>query len=217
MMTCRLLCALLVLALCCCPSVCVTVTADAGQDDTSRLPKLSQEPGLTADSSHSNAHTNPVPRIADALSPPVKAVKEGKSGVSSSTENGESATEQTDSESVGTKSRGSTENSSKSVVKKTEQIPGLLRPNEEANLPITNTKTTTTTTTNAPTTTTTTTTKTAAPEAPTSTSSNAEAPTTTTTRTPSRLREIDGSLSSSACVCAPLLLAVSALACTAVG
>ncbi|PWV03948.1 putative mucin TcMUCII [Trypanosoma cruzi] len=62
--------------------------------------------------------------------------------------------------------------------------------------------TTTTTTTKAPTTTTTTTT---------------EAPTTTTTRAPSRLREIDGSLSSSAWVCAPLLLAVSALAYTALG
>ncbi|KAF5214598.1 hypothetical protein ECC02_012779 [Trypanosoma cruzi] len=62
--------------------------------------------------------------------------------------------------------------------------------------------TTTTTTTKAPTTTTTTTT---------------EAPTTTTTRAPSRLREIDGSLSSSAWVCAPLLLAVSALAYTTLG
>ncbi|RNC53618.1 mucin TcMUCII [Trypanosoma cruzi] len=61
---------------------------------------------------------------------------------------------------------------------------------------------TTTTTTMAPTTTTTT-----APEAP----------TTTTTRAPSRLREIDGSLSSSAWVCAPLLLAVSALAYTTLG
>ncbi|ESS63444.1 mucin TcMUCII [Trypanosoma cruzi Dm28c] len=43
-----------------------------------------------------------------------------------------------------------------------------------------------------------------------------EAP-TTTTRAPSRLREVDGSLSSSAWVCAPLLLAVSALAYTALG
>ncbi|RNC38340.1 mucin TcMUCII [Trypanosoma cruzi] len=71
---------------------------------------------------------------------------------------------------------------------------------------------TTTTTTQAPTTTTTTTT---APEAPSTTST--EAPTTTTTRAPSRLREMDGSLSSSAWVCAPLLPAVSALAYTAVG
>ncbi|RNC56274.1 mucin TcMUCII [Trypanosoma cruzi] len=49
------------------------------------------------------------------------------------------------------------------------------------------------------------------------TTTTTEAPTTTTTRAPSRLREIDGSLSSSAWVCAPLLLAASALACTAVG
>ncbi|RNC39034.1 mucin TcMUCII [Trypanosoma cruzi] len=49
------------------------------------------------------------------------------------------------------------------------------------------------------------------------TTTTTEAPTTTTTRTPSRLREMDGSLSSSAWVCAPLLLAASALAYTAVG
>ncbi|EAN84831.1 mucin TcMUCII, putative, partial [Trypanosoma cruzi] len=73
------------------------------------------------------------------------------------------------------------------------------------------TTTTSTTTTKAPTTTTTTTTT----QAPSTTTS--EAPTTTTTRAPSRLREIDGSLSSSAWVCAPLLLAASALAYTTVG
>ncbi|ESS64451.1 mucin TcMUCII [Trypanosoma cruzi Dm28c] len=75
-------------------------------------------------------------------------------------------------------------------------------------------KTTTMTTTTQPPTKTTTTTTTA-PEAPSTTST--EAPTTTTTRAPSRLREVDGSLSISAWVCAPLLLAASALAYTAVG
>ncbi|KAF5216081.1 hypothetical protein ECC02_011176 [Trypanosoma cruzi] len=69
---------------------------------------------------------------------------------------------------------------------------------------------TTTTTTKAPTTTTTT-----APEAPSTTTT--EAPAVSTTRTPSRFREMDGSLSSSAWVCAPLVLAASALAYTAVG
>ncbi|KAF8296588.1 putative mucin TcMUCII [Trypanosoma cruzi] len=54
-----------------------------------------------------------------------------------------------------------------------------------------------------------------APE--TSSTTTTEAPTTTTTRAPSLLREIDGSLSSSAWVCAPLLLAVSALAYTTLG
>ncbi|PBJ77216.1 mucin TcMUCII [Trypanosoma cruzi cruzi] len=70
--------------------------------------------------------------------------------------------------------------------------------------------TTKTTTTQAPTTTTTTT---AAPVAPSTTTT--EATTTTTTRAPSRLRESDSSLSGSAWVCAPLLLAASALAYTA--
>ncbi|KAF8296580.1 putative mucin TcMUCII [Trypanosoma cruzi] len=69
---------------------------------------------------------------------------------------------------------------------------------------------------NASTTTTTTTTNTStAPEA--SSTTTTETPSTTTTRAPSRLREIDGSLSSSAWVCAPLLLAVSALAYTTLG
>ncbi|EAN83406.1 putative mucin TcMUCII [Trypanosoma cruzi] len=80
--------------------------------------------------------------------------------------------------------------------------------------PLSKPDTTTTNTTNAPATTTTTTTTTA-PEA--SSTTTTEAPTTTITRAPSRLREIDGSLSSSAWVCAPLLLAVSALAYTTLG
>ncbi|EAN85736.1 mucin TcMUCI, putative [Trypanosoma cruzi] len=70
--------------------------------------------------------------------------------------------------------------------------------------------TTTTTTTQAPTTTTTSTT-----QAPSTTTT--EAPAVSTTRAPSSLREMDGSLSSSAWVCAPLLLAASALAYTALG
>ncbi|KAF8278291.1 putative mucin TcMUCII [Trypanosoma cruzi] len=62
-----------------------------------------------------------------------------------------------------------------------------------------------------------TTTTTTAPEAPSNTAMTTEAPTTTTTRAPSHLREIDGSLSSSAWVCTPLLLAASALTYTTVG
>ncbi|PWU92512.1 putative mucin TcMUCII [Trypanosoma cruzi] len=53
--------------------------------------------------------------------------------------------------------------------------------------------------------------------ATTTTTTTTQAPTTTTTHAPSRLREVDGSLSSSAWVCAPLVLAASALAYTAVG
>ncbi|KAF8277817.1 putative mucin TcMUCII [Trypanosoma cruzi] len=54
-------------------------------------------------------------------------------------------------------------------------------------------------------------------QAPIGKATTTETPSTTTTRAPSRLREIDGSLSSSAWVCAPLLLAASALAYTTVG
>ncbi|RNF03333.1 mucin TcMUCII, partial [Trypanosoma cruzi] len=71
-------------------------------------------------------------------------------------------------------------------------------------------ETATTTTTKPPNTTTTTTT-----QAPSTTTT--EVPTTTTTHAPSRLREIDGSLSSSAWVCAPLVLTASALAYNALG
>ncbi|RNC32816.1 mucin TcMUCII [Trypanosoma cruzi] len=74
----------------------------------------------------------------------------------------------------------------------------------------TSAQTNTTTTTKAQTTTTITT-----PEAPSATTT--EAPAVSTTRAPSRLRSVDGSLSSSAWVCAPLVLAASALAYTAVG
>ncbi|KAF8278617.1 hypothetical protein TcBrA4_0113010 [Trypanosoma cruzi] len=58
------------------------------------------------------------------------------------------------------------------------------------------------------------TTTTSAPETPTTTT---EAPTTTSSRAPLRLREVDVSLSGSAWMCAPLLLAVSALTYATVG
>ncbi|EAN88921.1 putative mucin TcMUCII [Trypanosoma cruzi] len=213
MMTmCRLLCALLVLALCCCPCICTaSVVAERVVPREPLIPPQGTIPEIKSPDSSTLADQEGVG--AGAVDQSVKAVKEGISGELSSTENGERATEQAESESVDTKSRGSTENSSKSVVKKTEQNPEVLIPNEEANLQKTNTKTTTTTTTKAPNTTTTTTTT--APEAPSTTTT--EAPTTTTTLAPSRLRRIDGSLSSSAWACAPLLLAASALAYTAVG
>ncbi|ESS55296.1 mucin TcMUCI [Trypanosoma cruzi Dm28c] len=73
-------------------------------------------------------------------------------------------------------------------------------------------QTTTTTTTTKPPTTTSTTTTTQAPSTTTT-----EVPTVSTTHAPSHVREVDGSLSSSAWVCAPLLLAASALAYTALG
>ncbi|EAN90761.1 mucin TcMUCII, putative, partial [Trypanosoma cruzi] len=45
MMTCRLLCALLVLALCCCPSVCVTANEVNGAPRTDHaVPKVPEVP-----------------------------------------------------------------------------------------------------------------------------------------------------------------------------
>ncbi|EAN93803.1 putative mucin TcMUCII [Trypanosoma cruzi] len=168
MMTCRLLCALLLLALCCCfPSVHAS-EADVRPEPAKGLNKTDVS----------------VPGPPSNL-PSTAADQSGSSGSGSGPDKGNDA--------PGT--------------------PGVPRPTANQ----TNEKgkdhaetTTTTTTTKPPTTTTTTTTK-----APSTTTT--EAPTTTTTRAPSRLREIDGSLSSSAWVCAPLVLAASALAYTAVG
>ncbi|EAN89461.1 putative mucin TcMUCII [Trypanosoma cruzi] len=309
MMTCRLLCALLVLALCCCPSVCVTATGEEPDNDSSNLPRaLPQEAGVpeatktsvtsslagmtvTLPGTHNSDDKGqasetrsdtaigtggvpdtsgiPVPTVTvgsnvqgaggpatlenDAEQPHgtsglqsvadlAKTVQEqaqitGPGGTwsrsTSSKENTGSGSQTSqglssgngtaqnpgEKEAVGSnkpdgkepnlgtttdtgKGKGtgsppSTSPDSTSPEPITEQQPsGSANPVQQvqkANAP------TTTTTTQAPSTTTT------------------EAPTTTTTRAPSRLREIDGSLSSSAWVCAPLLLAVSALAYTAVG
>ncbi|EAN87661.1 putative mucin TcMUCII [Trypanosoma cruzi] len=179
MMTCRLLCALLVLALCCCPSVCVTGTGEELNKDSSSLPTpRPQEAGVSGTDgagSQSGSSTGQKSRenSTSQASDPGTDVPE-----TPGTEGPESIPiqEQQPSEATGTVSAQS----------------------QKENAPTT----TTTTTTKAPTTTTTTTT---------------EAPTTTTTRAPSLLRESDGSLSSSAWVCAPLLLAVSALAYTTLG
>ncbi|PBJ70970.1 mucin TcMUCII [Trypanosoma cruzi cruzi] len=194
MMTCRLLCALLVLALCCCPSVCAVVSTEHTQvkaavaaiSPSSPSVTLSQgtsEPGWLGNGSGAekgrNAGAGPSPTVAGPESGDVSNTLQNHSP-------------------DGTPGREiSTRQSAEEASQEAED------PAET---------TTTTTTTYAPTKITTT-----APEAPINTAGNTEAPTTTTTRAPSRLREIDGSLSSSAWVCAPLLLAVSALAYTTVG
>ncbi|EAN98915.1 putative mucin TcMUCII [Trypanosoma cruzi] len=194
MMTmCRLLCALLVLALCCCPSVCAEETQKTqGEADGSgvRTPPPPPEPSTTTttgnpklpvsesareDTGHSGSSSSGPVKGQET---PAEGEKSSKSTVMQSDE--KTNTAQTDG-TAGTKSDTST-------------TAGKAGRNAESSA-----NTTTTTTTQAPSTTTT------------------EAPTTTTTRAPSHLREIDGSLSSSAWVCAPLLLAVSALAYTAVG
>ncbi|EAN89504.1 mucin TcMUCII [Trypanosoma cruzi] len=162
MMTCRLLCALLVLALWCCPYVCAAANGE---------------------------------ELTEGPSPPknVGAPDESQESMMSVT------SEDTEQNKRADHSAGQDPNDNT-----------IQEPN-----------TTTTTTTKAPTTTTTTTPKapttttTTAPEGPSTTTT--EAPSNKTTRAPSRLREIDGSLGSSAWVCAPLLLAVSALAYTTLG
>ncbi|RNF08787.1 mucin TcMUCII [Trypanosoma cruzi] len=195
MTTCRLLCALLVLALCCCPSVCVTTDDVKPQVDVEGTGNNSSPPesgGQGKDQSQPAAQ--PVPK-------PVGEPGKDTGAVQSLTDM-TPISEGVDTELQKQGDKGTTVLQSGQSI--SEEQAGM---NSEASA-----ETTTTTTTRAPTTTTTTTT---APEATSTTTT--EAPTTTTTRAPSRLREVDGSLSSSAWVCASLLLAVSALAYTTLG
>ncbi|KAF8296731.1 putative mucin TcMUCII [Trypanosoma cruzi] len=303
MMTCRLLCALLVLALCCCPSVCVTATGEdpdkgssslspaqppgagvPGPENTSTKPSSTGladalpgpqnsdgnghapsgssgptvtvgskgqgagTPGIKGKSADQPHGTSGSQRAADAANrdgqelstaasapdsaePTEKAQEQatvsGTGGTGSLTQAGtgqaQSGNPTSQASSAGTGGRGSPDTATLESIPKEEEGPGgsdgsgssggsvnpttasssvtgtISAQSQKEHAPTT---TTTTTTTKAPTTTTTTTT---------------EASTTTTTRAPSRLREIDGSLGSSAWVCAPLLLAVSALAYTTLG
>ncbi|KAF8303779.1 putative mucin TcMUCII [Trypanosoma cruzi] len=222
MMTCRLLCALLVLALCCCPSVCaadVTPTElqieRKGASLPSTTPETSSETQDAADTSQLHS-----PEAKNSLDPKTDFDARGKdtSPPSAAAEgafrsNGESG-------SLNQESGAAQGNTASSLLpapatepsKKTETDPedkdnskNIVTPEDTSE---------TTTTTKAPTTTTTTKT-TNTTQAPSTTTT--EAPTTTATTAPSRLREIDSSLSSSAWVCAPLLLAASALAYTTLG
>ncbi|EAN84822.1 putative mucin TcMUCII [Trypanosoma cruzi] len=215
MMTCRLLCALLVLALCCCPSVCAAEDLTAQLQDT----VSSTNPSFSASGAPQRAV------VSESGAPPVpNPVAKPEVGGEAQLKNGEDgqglagpgpkaivASNELQGEGKGSKTETtrSTSTSSGRIVKEAEDTSGTKPP------------TTTTTTTKPPTTTTTTTTK--APTTTTTTTTHApittttEAPAVSTTRAPSRLREMDGSLSSSAWVCAPLVLAASALAYTAVG
>ncbi|EAN93989.1 putative mucin TcMUCII [Trypanosoma cruzi] len=231
MMTCRLLCALLVLALCCCPSVCVT--AD-GEEDVNISGQPPVQPGVQTPSStqlqsdnsgvmgsQSNSDITPGQNQVTGgrgsenslPSPPAPTGESATSGTKESTVPEAGRTQEQDAMTgagVLQIQPGDAESpNSRTVTAPNTATTGMspTPPNELENNSAKNI--------NAPTTITTTTTATTAPEAPSTTTT--EAPTTTTSRTPSRLREIDGSLSSSAWVCAPLLLAVSALAYTAVG
>ncbi|PBJ78535.1 mucin TcMUCII [Trypanosoma cruzi cruzi] len=195
MMSCRLLCALLVLALCCCPSVCAaTSEGEAGEpgskdgekggpgQEMDSLPKTLQsqtkEEGKGSEKQEPNTPNHTPQETATVTQTPKSQTTSNKV---QEQEDGRSNKEEAD-------------------IDKDNSVT-LNEQNEKPNAP-------TTTTTTKTSSTTTTTTITQAP----STTTTTGAPTTTTTRAPSSLREIDGSLSSSAWVCAPLLLAASALA-----
>ncbi|PBJ79544.1 mucin TcMUCII [Trypanosoma cruzi cruzi] len=220
MMTCRLLCALLVLALCCCPSVCV---ADTELKDN--------ENGVQ----EQGGGMSPPPPQPKVNNDKVNIQAVGKDvGESSLLLEGDQGKGHLDLPITGSVAKLGNGGGGGPVSTSTEglgpnKVPNKLQADgnkgttgppsdkrlseEQANSESedsTEETTTTTKTTTQPTTTTTTTT-----QAPSTTTT--EAPNTTTTRAPSRLREIDGSLSSSAWVCAPLLLAASALAYTTVG
>ncbi|RNF03221.1 mucin TcMUCII [Trypanosoma cruzi] len=182
MMTCRLLCALLVLAFCCSPSVCASGTDARNQEEPSQMITI-QPPNPTPVQNGEGSGAG----HADA--PVNGGGSTGKEKQSSDAP--KEIQEQSTEDMTGTES-----GTSKSAKQGTKGEEGAA---ETATTNTTQTPTTTTTTTQAPSNTTT------------------ETPTTTTTHAPSPLREIDGSLSSSAWVCAPLVLAASALAYTAVG
>ncbi|PBJ73626.1 mucin TcMUCII [Trypanosoma cruzi cruzi] len=177
MMTCRLLCALLVLALCCCPYVCATESTEEAVPSTDSDPQEGEgrTNGKQKETSGNSDLTSKESKVESEGG--TQDIKDRPTDVISKSEGAPGASGEP----------GKTSDVDQSAT------------NPKLGVPLEKTTTTTITTTKAPNTMVT------------------EAPTTTTTRAPSRLREIDGSLSSSAWVCAPLLLAVSALAYTTVG
>ncbi|KAF5217492.1 hypothetical protein ECC02_009631 [Trypanosoma cruzi] len=198
MTTCRLLCALLVLALCCCPSVCAAPDTPEKPPNTTTT-TTSQAPDPTKSGLGDDVNTTSLSLSLPGSPSKEPVVERGKTVGGEEGLTGQEAptvTEDTKEVKNGTTGPRSGNN------------PPAKQTNEESEASAQTT--TKTTTTKAPTTTTTTTT-----HAPSTTTT--EAPAVSTTRAPSRLREIDGSLSGSAWVCAPLVLAASALAYTAVG
>ncbi|EKF38241.1 mucin TcMUCII, putative [Trypanosoma cruzi marinkellei] len=217
MMTCRLLCALLVLALCCCLCVCaeeLPKATEAGRSENQpSTPVLAEPEGdgqpLSPISGDPPGREDTAPRALESETQ--VSTHSGSPSVLPVAEKGEVGEKgpNLDEESVILQEKGKDDTAG-------PQSDTRLSEEEAAKATDASAQTATTTTTQALTTTTnTTTTTTTAPEAPSTTTT--EAPTTTTTHAPSRSREIDGSLSSSAWVCAPLVLAASALAYTALG
>ncbi|KAF8300972.1 putative mucin TcMUCII [Trypanosoma cruzi] len=201
MTTCRLLCALLVLALCCCPSVCASETdtesLDVPEDVDAAVGRRADQLATAVESPNEETVLSGLP------------VKDPGAEQGTNTRERQRLTDRlpkSDETAAATQKKGK----NGTTVAQTDKNTSTGNTDKKYENPFA-TATTSTTTTKAPTTTTTTTTT----QAPSTTTT--EAPTTTTTRAPSRLREMDGSLSSSAWVCAPLVLAASALAYTAVG
>ncbi|EKF28190.1 mucin TcMUCII, putative [Trypanosoma cruzi marinkellei] len=245
MMTCRLLCGLLVLTLCCFPSVCM----GEGDKDHVSEPSLESNPNVAGamDSNgqasgketdkEEEADPEPDPQKSTGGGGPTPTMNEGQGGTYGSGPSSgppkPSAKDEADTlNGIGGKAAPQVVSDSEraqpekpttgTAVPNTEQGRGgadtqeaQSRNSAATDQTATNVDNTAETSAATTTNTTTTTTTTTAPEAPSTTTT--EAPTTTTTGAPSRLREIDGSLSSSAWVCAPLLLAVSALAYTTLG
>ncbi|KAF8284413.1 putative mucin TcMUCII [Trypanosoma cruzi] len=230
MTTCRLLCALLVLALCCCPSVCAAGSSQVSVKDspthsltppqgtglsgttntsTTSIPAV---PAAASPGKNESPNTQGTPGVEQAL-PETPSVVTAPAGIPGP----ESSVPITNEVPGGSGISGSPGPVADTVQKNgdndtTESKSGNNQSTDQTN---TNADDSAKKNTAATINTTTTTTTTTAPVAPSTTTT--EAPTTTTTRAPSRLREIDGTLSSSAWVCAPLLLAASALAYTTVG
>ncbi|KAF8277710.1 putative mucin TcMUCII [Trypanosoma cruzi] len=210
MMTCRLLCALLVFALCCCPSVCVTEAKDALKDERG-ISEEGSDPTISTPEIQAQEIELPG---SSSPSPETKKKNKGTESVESTVlhTSQTTGTIKDTSEPQSNLNKTKEKDDGKSTEERTENT-NADKANEQNEKPNAMNETTTTTTTQAPSTTTTTTTT----QAPIGKATTTETPSTTTTRAPSRLREIDGSLSSSAWVCTPLLLAASALAYTAVG
>ncbi|KAF8281576.1 hypothetical protein TcYC6_0008190 [Trypanosoma cruzi] len=206
MTTCRLLCALLVLAMCCCPSVCAEENAGTPGTSQKTTTTTTQAPESKTDvKPEAQAHVS----VTSPLSPPSGTVLQGKGeqglqGTGSALGPGKAVLNGDRGGPTGPDPQ-SNDVSTTAPIEGTDDTTGtqsdisISAGQADNNSEASAQKTTTTT----------------APEAPTTTTT--EAPTTTTTHAPSHLREIDGSLSSSAWVCSPLLLAVSALAYTTVG
>ncbi|KAF5216548.1 hypothetical protein ECC02_010680 [Trypanosoma cruzi] len=214
MMTCRLLCALLVLALFCSPSVCASdspnVQAPSQNTTTTKTesPRDNNENTIENDvrvTSHSSTSSEL------GLQPSAPSGSPGSGSLSEQRTDAGKGQSSTVPRPQSNDAGNTLPKDDKKVDTGTQIHMDISTDQTDQEAEASAKRTTTTTTTKAPTTTTTT----KAPEAPSTTTT--EVPITTTTRAPSRLREMDGSLSSSACVCAPLLLAVSALAYTTLG